>query len=108
MIQQEIQELKNRLEWGQPALTIVDVRDRHTYHHGHIMGAVPIPMNDLVNRAKTCLNLHRDIYVYGESDEQTSLAARLLQAAGFDRVCEIKGGLNAWKNVGGATEGLGG
>lgn len=98
-------DLKSRLEWGQPAFTIVDVRDRHTYNHGHITGAIQIPLEDLGKRAKSSLHTERHIYVYGASDEQTSQAVHTLREAGFIHVGEIQGGLTAWKSVGGATEG---
>jgi rhodanese-related sulfurtransferase len=98
-------DLRARLEWGQPGLTIVDVRDRFTYNHGHITGAMPMPITDLASRAKACLHTNRDIYVYGESDEQSAHAAQLLRDAGFVNVSEIIGGLSAWQTVGGAVEG---
>lgn len=100
-------DLKFRLEWGQPGFTIVDVRDRHSYNHGRISGAIPIPLDELGKRAKTSLHTERDIYVYGESDVQTAQAASTLRAVGFTAVSEIQGGLSAWKAVGGATEGVG-
>jgi rhodanese-related sulfurtransferase len=43
----DVNDLKSRLEWGQPAFTMIDVRDRHTYNHGHITGAMSIPLDDL-------------------------------------------------------------
>jgi rhodanese-related sulfurtransferase len=103
----DVHDLKTRLEWGQPGFTIVDVRDRHTYNHGHITGAIPIPLDNLASRAKSSLHTERHIYVYGENDEQTAHAAQLLRAAGFAETAEIPGGLSAWKAAGGATEGVG-
>jgi rhodanese-related sulfurtransferase len=100
-------DLKLRLEWGQPGFTIIDVRDRHTYNHGHITGAIPIPLDDLVKRAKFSLHTERPIYVYGANDEQAAHAAQILREAGFADAADIPGGLNAWKTVGGATEGVG-
>ncbi|WP_413174891.1 rhodanese-like domain-containing protein [Anabaena azotica] len=102
----DVHDLKSRLEWGQPAFTIIDVRDRHTYNHGHISGAISIPLDDLADRAKSALHKERHIYVYGEHDAHTAHAAETLRAAGFIDVSEIQGGLNAWKTVGGATEGI--
>ncbi|MFN6565990.1 rhodanese [Nostoc minutum NIES-26] len=99
-------ELKSRLQWGQPNFTIIDVRDRPTYNHGHISGAITIPLDDLVTRAKSSLHAERHIYVYGENDEQTAQAAKLLQDSGFAEVAEINGGFAAWKSAGGAIEGL--
>ncbi|MDJ0620430.1 MAG: rhodanese-like domain-containing protein [Calothrix sp. MO_192.B10] len=105
MANADVHDIKSRLEWGQPAFTIIDVRDRCTFNQGHIMGALPIDMEDLVNRARASLHNQREIYVYGESDEQAADAVRRLKSIGFANVAEITGGLAAWKNVGGAVEG---
>ncbi|TAF08634.1 MAG: rhodanese-like domain-containing protein [Nostocales cyanobacterium] len=102
----DVNDLKSRLEWGQPAFTMIDVRDRHTYNHGHITGAISIPLNDLADRAKSSLHKERHIYIYGEHDTQAAYAAQILQSAGFNDVFVIQGGLTAWKTVGGATEGV--
>lgn len=99
-------DLKSRLEWGEPAFTILDVRDRETYNNGHIMGAMPMQMDDLVESAGSSLDVNRDIYVYADSDEQTSQAANSLRQAGFSCVSELQGGLAGWKAVGGPTEGV--
>jgi rhodanese-related sulfurtransferase len=101
----DVNDLKSRLEWGQPALTIVDVRDRHTYNHGHITGAISIPLNDLGVRL-TSLHKQRHIYVYGENEDHAAQAAYVLGSAGFKDVFTIQGGLSAWKTVGGAVEGV--
>ncbi|BAZ05432.1 rhodanese-like domain-containing protein [Calothrix sp. NIES-3974] len=98
--------LKSRLDWGQPSLTILDVRDRFTFNHGHIMGAIPMPLEDLTTRAKTCLHQNREIVVYGENDAQAAQAVSLLRGQGFNHVSELKGGLSAWKAIGGAVEGM--
>ncbi|MBD2569115.1 rhodanese-like domain-containing protein [Anabaena lutea] len=102
----DVADLKSLLEWGQPAFTIVDVRDRYTYNHGHITGAISIPLDDLESRAKFALHKERQIYVYGEHDAHAAHAAQILRGAGFTDVSEIQGGLTAWKTIGGATEGV--
>ncbi|MCC5641122.1 rhodanese-like domain-containing protein [Nostoc sp. CHAB 5844] len=99
-------DLKSRLEWGQPAFTIIDVRDRHSYNNGHISGAIPISLDDLESRAKSSLHQERHIYIYGDNDQHTAQAAQVLRGAGFTEIGEIKGGLSAWKAAGGATEGV--
>ncbi len=101
-----VHELKSRLEWGEPAFTILDVRDRQVFNDGHILGAMAMPMDQVVDRAKSSLEFSRDIYVYGETDEQTTQAAQSLRSAGFEHVSELKGGLPAWKAIGGPTEGV--
>ncbi|HLP90996.1 MAG TPA: rhodanese-like domain-containing protein [Nostocaceae cyanobacterium] len=102
----DVNELKLRLEWGQPAFTIVDVRDRLTYNFSHITGAISIPLDDLVNRAKSALHKERHIYVYGDDQNCAATAVQVLHHLGFVEVAEIPGGLSAWKTIGGATEGV--
>ncbi|MGA9380060.1 MAG: rhodanese-like domain-containing protein [Phormidium sp.] len=106
--QSSANDLKSRLEWGEPAFTIFDVRDRETYNNGHIMGAMPMPKEQLSQgiEPSPSLALNRDIYVYSDSDEQTSQAASQLRNSGFVNVSELKGGLAAWKAIGGPTEGV--
>ena len=105
MPQSSAQALKQRLEWGEPAFTILDVRDRAAFNASRIMGAMPMPMEYLPQRALETLEPRRDIYVYGDSDEQSAQAAAKLREAGFESVSELKGGLASWKAVGGPTEG---
>lgn len=104
--QSNAHELKSRLEWGEPAFTILDVRDRMVYNDGHIMGAMSMPMNKLVEIAKNTIALSRDIYIHGETDAETAQAAQQLRSAGFEHISELKGGLPAWKAIGGPTEGI--
>jgi rhodanese-related sulfurtransferase len=104
--QSTVHELKSRLEWGEPALTILDVRDRETFNDGHITGAITMPLDELLQDVQTPgITVDRDIYVYGATDEETALAASLLRQNGFCRVSELKGGLSAWKAAAGPTDG---
>lgn len=98
-------DLKDRLDWGEPGLTIIDVRDFESFTKSHITGALPMPMDELVERAKSSLETVRDIYIYGETDEQTAEAAGLLRQAGFTKVAELKGGIPAWKAIEGPIDG---
>jgi rhodanese-related sulfurtransferase len=90
-------DLKARLNWGEPALTIIDVRDRAAFNSARIQGAVSIPKDALVTTVKASLTFDRDIYIYGETDEVTAEAASLLRESGFMSVSELQGGLSAWK-----------
>lgn len=103
--QSSAHDLKSRLEWGEPALTILDIRDRAAFNQGHILGAMAMPLDTLVDRAASSLDKVRDIYVYGETDGETAQAASLLRSAGFVNVAELQGGLTAWKAIAGSTEG---
>lgn len=98
-------DLKARLDWGEPGLTIIDARPFESSNKSRITGAQPMPIDELVDRAKSSLETVRDIYIYGETDAQTSEAAGLLRAAGFIKVAELKGGIPAWKAIDGPMDG---
>ncbi|MEB3181555.1 MAG: rhodanese-like domain-containing protein [Nostocaceae cyanobacterium] len=104
--QSSVHDLKSRLEWGEPALTILDVRDREAFNQLHILGAMSIPMNEMVERASSSMEADRDIYVYGSSEQETAQAATSLRESGFKNVAELKGGLEAWKAIDGPCEGI--
>jgi rhodanese-related sulfurtransferase len=93
----KVHDLKARLDWGEPALTIVDVRDRDAFNEARITGAISFPLAELVERATQTLEKIRDIYVYGDTDEMTASAASYLQDAGFQHVAKLQGGLAAWQ-----------
>ena len=97
-------DLKSRLEWGEPALTILDVRDRDSFNSGHITGAIPAPLDSLTQVAQT-IDQERDIYVYGASDVDAAQATAKLREAGFRHVAHLNGGLEGWKAIAGSTEG---
>ena len=99
------QALKQRLEWGEVASTMLDIRDRTSFNQSHIMGAMAMPMDEVVERAKSSLEPEREIYIYGETDEQTAEVANKMRQAGFPAVSELRGGLAGWKAIGGPTEG---
>jgi rhodanese-related sulfurtransferase len=104
--QSEVKDLKSRLDWGEPALTIIDIRSLEDFNKLHIQGAVAISPDTLVDSAKQNLETDRDIYIYSDRDEQTASAANNLREAGYDRVAELKGGLNAWQNAGYPVESI--
>ncbi len=102
--QSRVQDLKTRLDWGEPALTIIDVRDRKAFNTEHITGAVSIPAGALVGTVESNLEKERDIYIYGETDEETAVSVEMLREVGYVSVSELRGGLPAWKAVGYPTE----
>ena len=91
--------LKKRLDWGEPALTIVDVRSRVLFDLNHILGSISMPMDEPADLTLSSLELNRDLYVYADTDEQTAIAANKLRQAGYKNVSELIGGLTAWKKA---------
>jgi rhodanese-related sulfurtransferase len=97
-------ELKSRLNQDKPALTIVDVRDSKTFNREHIPGGISVPFARLEDLSRSDLMRYRDIYIYGESDEQALQAAQILRSTGFLNVAQIIGGLTTWRELARATE----
>lgn len=98
-------ELKSRLNWGEPGLTILDVRDRNIYLEAHIQGAINMDAASLPDEAVDKLQFDRDLYIYSTNDAETAAVANALREAGFQHVAELKGGLDAWREIRGAVEG---
>ena len=92
------QALKERLQWGEPGLTIIDARDRESFLEERITGAMLI--DDVGN-----LPENREIYIYGNDDKVAEEAANNLRQEGFESVSLIQGGLAGWKATEGPTEG---
>ncbi|WP_310425225.1 rhodanese-like domain-containing protein [Chamaesiphon sp. VAR_48_metabat_135_sub] len=100
-------ELKYRLESNQPNLTIVDIRAPKSFDREHIKGAISVPFSRLEDLAQSSLTHHRNIYIYGESDEQSLHGLQILLSTGFINVAQIIGGLTTWREIAGGTEGIG-
>ncbi|WP_107671111.1 rhodanese-like domain-containing protein [Cyanothece sp. BG0011] len=94
--------LKQRLEWGEPALTIFDARDNESFLEEHITGAMLL---EFVEDSISSMSRDRDIYVYADGEENAKQAAEKLRNKGFNRVSRIEGGLKKWKSIAGPTEG---
>ncbi|MEM8676137.1 MAG: rhodanese-like domain-containing protein [Cyanobacteria bacterium P01_G01_bin.67] len=92
------QSLKERLQWGEPSLTIIDARDRDSFLAERITGAMLIDNVD-------GLSEEREIYVYANNDQKTAEVASQLRQDGFVSVSQLQGGLAGWKAIQGATEG---
>lgn len=92
------QSLKERLQWGEPSLTIIDARDRNAYLEERITGSMFI--DDVSNLTKD-----REIYIYSNTDKKAAAAAEKLRQEGFESVSQLLGGLAGWKVNQGATEG---
>ncbi len=101
-----IKELKTRLASNQPNLTIIDVRDPAAFNREHIQGAISVPLSRVEDLVRSALTRYRDIYIYGESDEQSLAAVKILLGNGFMNVAQIIGGLTAWREIAGATAGI--
>jgi hydroxyacylglutathione hydrolase len=88
-------EFRDRVERGAD-LTVVDVRTPHEWRHGHVDGAINIPVGEILARAA---ELPRDamIATICEGGYRSSLASSLLAQEGFPHVTNVAGGMTAFR-----------
>jgi len=88
------EKLRARLDRGE-ALTLLDVREPQESDLNSIPGSLVIPLGELPARLAT-LDRSRDIVVYCKAGIRSAPAVQMLQAAGFERVAHLKGGILSW------------
>jgi molybdopterin/thiamine biosynthesis adenylyltransferase/rhodanese-related sulfurtransferase len=87
-------ELQKRIEQGNH-LRLIDVREPHELEISHIEGARLIPLGQLASRLPE-LDSAEDIVLFCKSGTRSTRALELLLSAGFRKVKNLKGGINAW------------
>jgi rhodanese-related sulfurtransferase len=77
---------------------LVDVRSQAEFDSGHIIDARHVPQDQLAGSTEA-LKKYKDKVVIAccESGMRSGAAARVLQAQGFTKVVNLKGGLQAWR-----------
>jgi rhodanese-related sulfurtransferase len=77
---------------------LVDVRSQAEFDSGHILDARHVPQDEVAQAAET-LKRFKDkvVVVCCESGMRSGAAARVLQAQGFTKVVNLRGGLQAWR-----------
>jgi rhodanese-related sulfurtransferase len=89
-----VQELKRRLDAGE-RLLVLDVREPWEYALAHLPGSIHIPLGQLPGRVQE-LSSESDIVAMCKSGGRSRRAAELLASAGFNRVANLTGGIDAW------------
>ena len=101
-----LEELKGRVEGGDPDLIILDVRERDAFEAGHIAGAQLLPRGQLELRVNQELpDPTRRILTYCEFGRISTLAAATLRSMGYQRAVALDGGVVAWREAGYPLEG---
>jgi hydroxyacylglutathione hydrolase len=77
---------------------VLDVRNDQERGHGSIPGSVHVMLGDLPG-ALARLPRDRDVVTVCESGLRASIAASLLECAGFARVSTLAGGMAAWERA---------
>lgn len=89
--------LQHRLQSSQP--TVLDVRTEKEWNAGHIDGAIHIHGGQLQERMQE-VPRDKPVAVICGSGYRGSIAASFLQRAGYESVCNVLGGMTAWKAAG--------
>lgn len=87
-------ELAERLKQGDH-LRLLDVREPHELQISHLSGATLIPLGQLAARLSE-LDSAEDMVVFCKSGTRSTRALELLLSAGFRKVKNLQGGINAW------------
>ena len=78
---------------------VLDVREYPEYAAGRIPGAYLIPYRELKQRREE-IPLNTPVYVVCQAGVRSRRAQRRLRQLGFDKVCNVEGGLRAWQAAG--------
>lgn len=89
-------ELAERIQSG-GHLRLLDVREPHELEISHLEGATLIPLGQLAARLSE-LNSAEEMVVFCKGGTRSARALDLLLSAGFRKVKNLKGGINAWAN----------
>ncbi len=87
-------ELEAELKAGQP-FTLVDVREPHELEISHIPGTLNIPLGSLAMRRDE-LDPQDEIVLICKAGVRSTRALHILLGAGFRKLRNLKGGMNAW------------
>jgi molybdopterin/thiamine biosynthesis adenylyltransferase/rhodanese-related sulfurtransferase len=88
-----VEELKRRQDAGED-LFILDVREPHEYQISNLGGHL-IPLGDLPKRVNE-LDSSREIVAHCKMGGRSAKAVDFLRQAGFTKVKNLTGGINAW------------
>jgi rhodanese-related sulfurtransferase len=77
------------------AIHLLDVREPHELEISHIDGAQLIPLGQLASRLSE-LDSAQEMVVFCKAGTRSARALELLLSAGFRKVKNLKGGINAW------------
>jgi molybdopterin/thiamine biosynthesis adenylyltransferase/rhodanese-related sulfurtransferase len=90
-------QLAEKLKRGEK-ICLVDVREPHELAISHIEGAQNIPLGLLAARLDE-LDSAQEIVLFCKSGTRSARALELLLSAGFRKLKNLQGGINAWASV---------
>jgi hydroxyacylglutathione hydrolase len=95
----DVAELRRRLADGKAR--VVDVRRPGEVRAGRIESAKEIPLHELARRAREVGDAEEGpVLTVCRSGYRSSIAASLLERAGFTNLTNVTGGMEAWESAG--------
>jgi rhodanese-related sulfurtransferase len=81
---------------------LLDVRTLREWHNGHLVGALNIPVTELLSKIDkfTFFNKDKPVVAICLSAHRSIPAVRLLRRHGFQDVAQLAGGMIAWRRHG--------
>ena len=93
-VSHEAPELAERIKNGNH-IHLIDVREPHELEISHIDGAQLIPLGQLASRLSE-LDSAEEMVLFCKAGTRSARALELMVSAGFRKVKNLKGGINAW------------
>jgi molybdopterin/thiamine biosynthesis adenylyltransferase/rhodanese-related sulfurtransferase len=87
-------DLAEKLKSGSP-LRLIDVREPHELEISSLEGSELIPLGQFASRLSE-LDSAEDIVLFCKAGTRSTRALEILASAGFKKVKNLKGGINAW------------
>ena len=81
--------------------TVIDVRSSENFAHGHIVSSRNIPMDELDAKLEKLGALkNKPVLAVCQAGMTSKKALEKLRKSGFEKVYDLKGGMNAWSQAG--------
>ena len=74
-----------------PYYSIIDIRDTYSYNNDHVLNAINIPMEKLLNNPSKYLNKNDIYYIYCKSGIRSKKTCDLLRIFGYKVINVIDG-----------------
>lgn len=80
--------------------TLIDVREKHEFDHGHAEGAINIPLSSLTKDLIDPLPKEKPLFIICQSGGRSARAAALVTGWRESLVFSVDGGTSTWKSLG--------
>ncbi|WP_033829713.1 rhodanese-like domain-containing protein [Bacillus andreraoultii] len=89
-----VEQAKNKFQ--DRNVQFIDVRTPSEYKSNHRPQFKNIPLSDLPGRTSK-LDKNKEVVVICQSGMRSAKAAKILKKQGFQKIYNVRGGMNAWK-----------